>query len=762
MTEAERGAPTAAPQRPSLIGRSMPRKEDRPLLTGSAAFADDLHRPGALHAAIVRSPLAHAAIRRIDAGPALAVEGVELVLTAADLPAGGVRIPIRLFAQPGLERYLQSPLAEGVVRYAGEPVAMIVAASRYLAEDAAELVEIDYEPLEVVLDPTIAVKEDAPAIHAQTGSNVAGTLTIADDGVDAALAAADLVIEEQLRSQRHAAVPLETRGLLAELDEATGELTVWGAAKLPHVNQRILARMLGWPEQRLRLIELAVGGGFGARGEVYPEDYLVPLAAVRLGRPIKWSEDRQEHLVSTNHSREQVHEVTLALRSDGTFLALCDSFVNNTGAYVRTHGMVVPGMTAGLMPGPYDWGCYRAELRHVVTNKTPAGTYRAPGRYEANFARERVIDIAAHRLGIDPVELRRRNLIQPEQIPYVSRSHTDGHPVVFDSGDYPLLLDRSCERFGYEAALRWRSEPAEAGRARGVGISYFTEKAGIGSFEYARAEVTAAGRIAVHTGIASVGQGVETILAQICAERLGVEYDRVGVFHGDTSTTPDGLGAFGSRATMLAGSALAEASDRLRARILEHAAAELEADEGDLDIRRGQIVVVGAPDRTVSLETLRERARPVTALPRGLEPGLSEEAWFHCPDMSFPYGVHLAAVEVDLETGAGRDRALHGRLRHRPHGQPDAGGRPDRRGRSAGRRRRPARGARLRRRRQPRLGLVHGLPPPDGSGGARGGRARHRGCANAAEPARREGGGRGRNGRSWSHDRKRRLGCARG
>lgn len=256
-----------------------------------------------------------------------------------------------------------------------------------------------------------------------------------------------------------------------------------------------------------------------------------------------------------------------------------------------------------------------------------------------------------HRLGIDPVDIRHRKLIQPEQIPYVSRSHTDGHPVVFDSGDYPLLLDRSCERFDYEAALRWRSEPKEAGRARGVGISYFTEKAGIGSFEYARAEVTATGDIAVHTGIASVGQGVETILAQICAERLGVEYDRVGVFHGDTSTTPDGLGAFGSRATMLAGSALADASDRLRARILEHAAAELEAEEGDLDIRRGQIVVMGAPDRTVSIETLRERARPVTALPRGLEPGLSEEAWFHCPDMSFPYRVHLAAVEVDLETG---------------------------------------------------------------------------------------------------------------
>ena len=479
MIDADQGAETGSPSGRPLIGQSVPRKEDGPLLVGRAAFVDDMHRPGALHATIVRSAFAHANIRGINAAPALSLEGVELVLTAADLPAGGVQIPMRMFSQPGMERFLQSPLADGVARYAGEPIAMVVASSRYLAEDAAELIAIDYEPLEPVLDPTRAAAADAPAIHAAAGTNVAGKLTIEDDGIEAAFAAADLVIEEQFRSQRHAAVPLETRGLTAELDKSTGELTVWGAAKLPHVNRRILARMLAWPEERLRLIELAVGGGFGARGEVYPEDYLVPFAAVRLGRPVSWSEDRQEHLVSTNHSREQVHELGLALKADGTFLALGETFVNDTGAYVRTHGMVVPGMTAGLLPGPYDWGAYRAELQHVVTNKTPAGTYRAPGRYEANFARERMIDIAAHRLGIDPVELRRRNLIQPDQIPYRSRGHTDGHPVVFDSGDYPLLLTRACEQFDYESALRWRNDVTDARRLRGVSMSYFNEKAAI-------------------------------------------------------------------------------------------------------------------------------------------------------------------------------------------------------------------------------------------------------------------------------------------
>ena len=576
----------------------MLRKEDGPLLTGSAPFADDVHRPDALHAAVLRSPFAHARINAIDAGPALALDGVELVLSAADLPHRGPRIPMRMFSLPGMERYLQPPLADGVVRYAGEPVALVVAGSRYAAEDAAELITVDYEPCDAVLDPVQAAEDSAVAIHAETGTNVAGSLTIDDDDLDEVFANASHVVAEQFMSHRHGAVPLETRGLVAELDEATGELTIWGAAKLPHVNRRILAGLLGWPEERLRLVELAVGGGFGARGEVYPEDYLIPFAAIRLGKAVTWAEDRQEHLLSTNHSREQVHELALALDADGRFLGLRDSFVHNTGAYVRTHGMVVPGMTAGLMPGPYDWGAYRCEVRHVVTNKTPAGTYRAPGRYEANFARERLIDIAAHRLGIDPVELRRRNLIRPEQIPYTSRGHTDGHPVVFDSGDYPLLLQRTGDQFDYSAALRWREEGTELARVRGVGVSYFTEKAGIGSFEYARAEVTVAGDVEVHTGIASVGQGVETILAQICAERLGVDYKRISVLHGDTATTPDGMGAFGSRGTMLAGSAVADAADRLHDRILRHAATELEVDAAEaLPFTEPAALVVGQFER---------------------------------------------------------------------------------------------------------------------------------------------------------------------
>jgi CO/xanthine dehydrogenase Mo-binding subunit len=622
---------------PGVIGSSVLRLEDLPLLTGKARFADDVHRPGGFHATVLRSPYAHARILRIDADPARNHPGVALVLTAADLPDGGPPIPMRMFSQPGMERFLQRPLALGEVRYAGEPVALVVAVSRYVAEDAAELIEVDYEPLE-------------PALEASAGT-LAGSLLIESGDIETAFREASLVVAERIVCHRHAAVPLETRGLVAELDDATGELTIWGAAKIPHVNRRILAGMLGRPEASVRMIELAVGGGFGARGEVYPEDYLIPFAAIALHRPVAWSEDRAEHLRATNHSREQVHDIAIALAHDGTFLGLRDTFSNNTGAYVRTHGMVVPGMTAGLLPGPYHWPAYRCAVSQVVTNKTPAGTYRAPGRYEANLARERVIDMAAARLGVDPVELRRRNLIRPEQIPYRTGGHTDGHPVVYEAADFPLLLERASESFDFDGLRRWRDEKPPPGRRRGVGVSFFVEKAGIGAFEYGRVEVDAEGSIAVHSGAASMGQGVETVLAQVCSEHLGVPIDRITVRHGDTATVPDGMGAFGSRASMLGGSAVMEASERLRARILELAAVALETAAGDLELVGDRVVVTGAEQRAVTLAELRDRSRPLAALGAGRSPGLSEEAWFHSADMSFPYGIHVAAVEIDLETG---------------------------------------------------------------------------------------------------------------
>ena len=412
------------------IGTSVLRKEDEPLLRGTACFNDDLNREGALEMAVLRSPHAHAEILDVDAEVARKLPGIVAVFTAADLPPD-LMIPMRMFKKPGMERFLQPPLARDRVRYSGEPVAIVLGESRYVAEDAIDLIDVQYEPLDPSLGTLETLDPDAPLLFDRVGTNLAAEFTIGDeaDRVEAAFSSADLVIGETIEIQRHGAVPMETRGLSAFFDESEDRLVVHGASKIVHINRRILAGLLEWPEEKIHMVELHVGGGFGARGEFYPEDYLVPWAAIELRRPITWTEDREEHLRTTNHSREQTHEIEIALDSDGRFLGLRDTVTFNTGAYVRTHGVVVPNMTAALLPGPYAWGAYRCDVRHVVSNKTPAGTYRAPGRYEANFARERLIDIAAHRIGVEPDELRRLNLIEPDRMPYPNRTETDGHAV---------------------------------------------------------------------------------------------------------------------------------------------------------------------------------------------------------------------------------------------------------------------------------------------------------------------------------------------
>jgi aerobic carbon-monoxide dehydrogenase large subunit len=598
-----------------------------------------------VHAFVVRSPLGHARFTTIDRKATLAAPGVIDVIIAEDLPDRGRPIPTRQFADSGSNRFLQRPLADGVVRYSGEPVAVVVADSRYLAEDAAELLQIDYEPIDVVLDPDDAVAPGAPLLRPEVGSNVAGHLVVEMGSLDEAFEKADLVIKEEFHIQRHAAVPLETRGLLAEYDPSSQVLTVWGAAKIPHVNRAILTRLLGWKDEtKVRMVELHVGGGFGARGEFYPEDYLIPFIAMRIGRPVAWVEDREENLRATNQSREQVHRVELAVKKDGTFLGLKDSLINNTGAYVRTHGMTVPGLSVSMLPGPYRWPAYRGEFRSVVTNKTPGGTYRSPGRFEINFVRERLVDIAAHRLGIDPVEIRRRNLIDRASFPHDVGTLYDGHPVIYDSGDFALLLDKALKAFDYAGLKRWRHEPVATDIRRGLGLGYFVEKAGPAVTEYARVELDDKGQVIVYTGSASVGQGVETIFAQVCASHLGLPYENITVVHGDTALIPEGMGAFGSRATMLGGTAVMRASEQVKKRLLDAAAEELEAAPQDLVVTAAGVSVAGAPSRSVSLARLLS----------GRGGTIKEENRFACDLLGFPYGIHFAAVEVDTATGAVR------------------------------------------------------------------------------------------------------------
>jgi CO/xanthine dehydrogenase Mo-binding subunit len=625
------------------IGASPLRKEDWPLVRGEGTFVADFKRPGMVHAFVVRSSLAHARFTTVDRTAALAAPGVLDVIIAEDLPDRGRPIPTRQFSDEGSNRFLQRPLADRVVRYSGEPVAVVIADTRYRAEDAAELLDIDYEPLDVVLDCDDAVAQNAPLLQPGTGTNVAGRLVVETGALDEAFDKAHLVIKEVFSVQRHAAVPLETRGLLAEYDAATESLTVWGAAKIPHVNRAILTRLLGWSdESRVRLVELHVGGGFGARGEFYPEDYLIPFAAIRTGRPVQWVEDREENLRATNHSREQVHRVEIALDKDGMFLGLKDSLINNTGAYVRTHGMTVPALSVSMLPGPYRWPAYRGEFRSVVTNKTPGGTYRSPGRFEINFVRERLVDIAAHKLGIDPVELRRRNLLDRDSFPHEVGTSYDGHPVIYDSGDYVLLLDKALAAFDHESMKRWRNEPAHNGLRRGLGMGYFVEKAGPAEREYARVELNDKGDVIVYTGSASVGQGVETIFAQVCVSHLGLPFERVTVVHGDTAVIPEGMGAFGSRAAMLGGAAVMMASEQIRKRLLDVAAEALEAAPGDLMLTTEGVSVVGAPTRNVSMRMLLA----------GLGGVIKEESRFVCDLLGFPYGIHFAAVEVDPASGA--------------------------------------------------------------------------------------------------------------
>ena len=627
------------------IGSSPLRKEDWPLLRGEGTFVADFRRPGMIHAFVARSPLAHARFTTIDRAAALRAPGVVDVITAQDLPDRGRPIPTRMFKDDNATRFLQRPLADGVVRYSGEPVAVVLADTRYRAEDAAELLGVDYEPLEVVLDSDRAVAPGAPLLQPDAGTNVAGRLVVEMGDIEEAMASADLVVSEEFHVQRHAAVPLETRGLVAEYDLRTQRLTVWGAAKIPHVNKKILLSLLGWEDaDRVRLVELHVGGGFGARGEFYPEDYLIPFAAMRTGRPVAWAEDREENLRATNHSREQVHRAELALKKDGSFLGLRDTFINNTGAYVRTHGMTVPGLTISMLPGPYRWPAYRGEFASVVTNKTPGGTYRSPGRFEANFVRERLVDIAARSLGLDPVDIRRRNLLDPESFPHDTGTLFDDHPVVYDSGDYERLLDRSLEAFDYEGLKRWRAEPVAGHLKRGLGMAYFVEKAGPAEREYARVELDASGRVMIYTGGASMGQGVETILAQVCASHLGLPYETMTVVHGDTAVIPEGMGAFGSRVAMLGGAAVMRASLGLREKVLDAAAEMLEASAGDLVLAAEGVSVVGAPARRVSLADV---------VASRLETFRVEDR-FVCELLGFPYGVHFAAVEVDTATGGVR------------------------------------------------------------------------------------------------------------
>ena len=632
------------------IGNRVPRLEDARLLLGRGRFVDDVDRPGQLWLRVVRSQMAHAHVRAIHTEEALALRGVHTVVTGDDFRDMSP-IPVRTrVSDHAFEPYLQPVLARSRVRYVGEPVAALVAEDPYLAEDAAERVVIDYEPLPPVLDARRAAGPGSPALF-EEGSNEAAVLSAGYGDVAEATARAAHLVRAELSIGRHSAVPLETRGLVAEYDRAAGRLDIWGATKVPHFNRRILAGLLDLPEGRIHLHPSDAGGGFGVRGEFYPEDFLVPFLARRTGRPVKWVEDRWEHLVATNQSRQQHHRIEAAFDGEGRLLALADEIWHDNGAYLRTHGVLVPDLTVTMLPGPYRVPAYRGIVHVALTNKTPCGTYRGPGRYEGTFARERLFDLAAHELGIDPVELRRRNLLRPDELPLERELTAIGTELVLDAGDYPGLLDEVLERSGFG---HWREEAARLradGRLVGTGIGVFLEKSGLGPVEHAGVDVGPSGRVRVLAGSTSLGQGVETVLAQIAAQELAVDPADVEVVLSDTDLVPEGVGSWASRTTVVAGSAVMLAARAVAERAMEVAAEILEAASADLRLAGGRIEVARSPARGVSLAEVATRA--ASALGGS---GLSARRSFSVEHMTYPYGVHLAQVEIDPDTGGVRVR----------------------------------------------------------------------------------------------------------
>ena len=633
--------------RNSWIGQPVTRLEDPPLVAGRGTFAGDINFPHQLHMRIVRSAAANGRILGIDATAARALSGVFAVWTAGDI-ATVPPIDFREGSIPALDPYRQPVLAKERVRYVGEPVAAVFAVDAYVAEDAADLVQIDVEELPPVLDA-----QAAPVEFATGHSSEAALIRQGYGDVDAVLRTAPHVVAAKFVIGRHSGVPLETRGAIGRYDAGRGILELHGAAKVPHRVAELLSRMLDLPPSSIHVHESHVGGGFGVRGELYPEDVLVCVAAKRFNRPVKWIEDRREHLIAANHSRQQVHQVRAAVDDNGVILAIDDRYFHDQGAYVRTHAARVVHMTAGILPGPYRVPAYRAIGHFRLTNKTPAATYRAPGRYETTFVRERLIDAIAEKLKIDRIEIRRRNSIGPEEMPYHRPLEALGEEIHHDTGDYIGLLDKLFATIGWDELNAAVKKRKAAGELVGVGVAMFVEKSGLGPTDGVNISIDTSGMVEIVTGGASIGQGFETVMAQVAADALGVDYRKCRVIHGQTDRIAFGIGAHASRATVMTASATHIAALKLREKALDIAAALLQTSPAALDIVDGEVRRQDRPGGpSIGLGAIAQNLSPTSKTRGSRDPGLSAEGWFRTEHQVYPYGSHVAVVRIDRDTGA--------------------------------------------------------------------------------------------------------------
>lgn len=640
-----------------FFGKRIARNEDPRLLTGRALFVDDVHLPGMLHVAFLRSNYAHARIEKIDVAAARRQPGVLAVYTAQDLGEywrpGPLLVPPPPVEELTFHERTQVPLAKDKVRHAGEPIAVVVAESRYLAEDAVHAIQIDFEPLDAVVDMEKALEPDAPLVHEDLESNLAAHVVQKKGDYDGVRGKADVIIRRRFFYDRGTAAAIENRGIVASWDERSQQLTVWDTTQAPIPIRNGLAAMLGLSESQVQVIAPFIGGGFGPKIMMfYPEEVLIPWIAMQLGRPIKWIEDRFENFFATTHERGQIHDAELAITRDGRILGVHDVFIHDTGAY-DPYGLTVPINSQCTLLGPYDVPNYYTEFTAVFTNKTTVTPYRGAGRQHGVFVMERLLDLAAKELGMDRVEIRRRNYLPPDAFPHNHEIiYQDFAPLVYDSGNYALALDKALEIIEYEKFVSEDQPRLRAqGKHVGIGIVSYVEGTGIGPYEGARVSVDAGGHVNVATGVGTQGQGHFTSFAQVVAEQLGVDVKDVRVVTGDTREFHWGTGTFASRGAVVAGNAVHAAALSVRQKALKLASELLEAAEEDLVLEDGKVYVKGVPHKAVSLGQLAVHANPLRgAVKPGTEPGLEATTYFGPDRGSTANGVHAMIVEVDPQT----------------------------------------------------------------------------------------------------------------
>ncbi len=639
------------------FGERIKRNEDPRLLTGQGLYVDDVDLPNMLHVAFVRSPYAHAKINSIDVSQALLREGVIAVYTANDL--GDYWKPGPLLVSPPpvddivFNEKTQVPLAKDKIKFAGEPIVMVLAESRYIAEDALADIQVDYEPLQAVVDLEKALQPNSPLIHEEIGSNIAANVVQRKGDYEAVKDKAALIVKRRFLYEHGCAAAIENRGVVAEWDPRAARLTVWDTTQAPVVIRNGLASMLGLSERQVRVVAPFIGGGFGPKIMMfYQEEVLVPWAAMKLNRPVKWIEDRAENFVATTHERGQIHDAEVAFDKDGHILGVHDIFLHDTGAYAP-YGLTVPLNSSCTLLGPYDIKNYYSEFTAIFTNKTIVTPYRGAGRQHGVFVIERALDIAAKELKIDRTEIRRRNFIQPDQFPYNNEIiYQDFAPLIYDSGNYEPLLDQAMEKIGYQKFINEIQPKLRAeGKHVGIGIVAYVEGTGIGPYEGAKVQVMSSGRVSVVTGVGTQGQGHFTSFAQIVAEQLGVEVNKIDVVTGDTDQFYWGAGTFASRGAVVAGNAINEAAIVVRKKILKLASEHFNAPEDELELADGMVKVQDLPRMSISLGELAGMANPMRgAVKPGTEPGLEATNYFGPERGATASGIHAMIVEVNPET----------------------------------------------------------------------------------------------------------------